>query len=203
MNRHLQGRVREARGHRYAGGSQSADVALGRENRERHWVVAVVGVIAAAASAYAAYSASEAQSASLSYQKKVAKNQAEAARQAGMVAEENEREENRRILASQRAAIGQSGVMGDVGSPLLAQIESAGQAELNARRTRYAYETNAKGFESEAILRGFESRSTRRAGYVQAGSSLLSGLSTTYASYKKTQEGKKPGGPNPGGSGGR
>jgi hypothetical protein len=194
MNR-LQGRPRLERGHRHAGGR------LGQNEHERHWVVAVVAVVGALASAYATYSASEAQAQSLSYQKKVAKNQAEiarqnaeAARQAGAVAEENERDQSRRILAAQRAAIGQAGVQGEIGSPLLAQIESAETAELNARRVRFGaemaargQEIDARGHEAESLLRGFESKTTRRLGYVQAGSTLLTGASNAYGGYRQSQ----------------
>lgn len=194
MNR-LQGRPRLERGHRHVGGR------LGQDERERHWVVGIIAVLGAVVSAYGTYAASEAQADSLNYQRKVAKNQetiarqnAEAARQAGLVAEDNERDQSRRILAAQRAAIGASGVQGDVGSPLLAQIESAETAELNARRVRFGaemaargQENEARGFQAESILRGFESKTTRRLGYVQAGSSLLTGASKGYSGYQSSQ----------------
>jgi hypothetical protein len=204
-----QGQVREERGHhRLRGRPRSVDAALGLDCHERHWVVGIIAVLGAVVSAYGTYAASEAQADTLNYQRKVAKNQAtiarqnaEAARQAGLVAEDNERDQSRRILAAQRAAIGASGVQGEIGAPLLAQIESAETAELNARRVRFGaemaargQENEARGFQSEALLRGFESKTTRRLGYVQAGSSLLTGASKGYAGSQRNQRSSDMGG---------
>src|SRR3990167_5430894 len=93
----------------------------------------IAGAIAALVtivSAYAAYQSGQQQAKALDYQAKVARNQATAAQQAAQVAAENARERNRRVLASQRARIGASGVIGSEGSPLLVQLESAEQAAL-------------------------------------------------------------------------
>lgn len=186
----MTGAVREARGHRYAGGSMGrghTPCGWGPE-RERH-AAAVIGVIAALAAAYAAYSASQAQAAQLEYQQDVAEQQAKASREAAAAAEESQREQAAHIQAAQRSRIGASGILGDVGSPLLAQMESAANAELDARRIRFAGETQAKGFESEGILRGFEAKNTRRQGYINAGASLLAGASSAYGTYSKNNPG--------------
>jgi hypothetical protein len=66
-------------------------------------------------------------------------------------------------------------------------MESAETAELNARRVRFGaemaargQENEARGFEAESLLRGFEKKATRRLGYVQAGSTLLTGALRAY-----------------------
>src|SRR3972149_8233804 len=95
--------------------------------------IAALGTIV---SAYAAYQSGQQQAEALDYQAKVARNQATAAQQAAQVAAENARERNRRVLASQRARIGASGVIGSEGSSLLVQLESAEQAALEEARIR-------------------------------------------------------------------
>src|SRR3990167_2413712 len=107
--------------------------------------IAALGTIV---SAYAAYQSGQQQAKALDYQAKVARNQATAAQQAAQVAAENARERNRRVLASQRARIGASGVIGSEGSSLLVQLESAEQAALEEARIRYGGEVQATGLES-------------------------------------------------------
>src|SRR3990167_3388637 len=114
--------------------------------------IAALGTIV---SAYAAYQSGQQQAKALDYQAKVARNQATAAQQAAQVAAENARERNRRVLASQRARIGASGVIGSEGSSLLVQLESAEQAALEEARIRYGGEVQATGLESAERLRRF------------------------------------------------
>jgi hypothetical protein len=170
--------VREGRGHRITG-----PITPSGEGRERHWVAAAL-VVAAVASAYTAYASSEASAASMEYQSKVSERQAEAARRSAAIAAENQREEDQRILAAQRARLGGAGVIADAGSPLLAQMEDAETAALNEARIRWSGETQATGFEAEAIGQRFAARQTRRLGYLQAGSSLIAGLSKAYGAYR-------------------
>src|SRR3990167_3178260 len=108
--------------------------------------IAALGTIV---SAYAAYQSGQQQAKALGYQ-------ATAAQQAAQVAAENARERNRRVLASQRARIGASGVIGSEGSSLLVQLESAEQAALEEARIRYGGEVQATGLESAERLRRFE-----------------------------------------------
>ena|SRR3989338_7296189 len=122
--------------------------------------IAALGTIV---SAYAAYQSGQQQAKALDYQAKVARNQATAAQQAAQVAAENARERNRRVLASQRARIGASGVIGSEGSSLLVQLESAER------------------------LRRFEAGASRRAGTLGAGASLLQGAGTVYGIYRGAQ----------------
>src|SRR3990167_4326043 len=150
----------------------------------RHGSIAALGTIV---SAYAAYQSGQQQAKALDYQAKVARNQATAAQQAAQVAAENARERNRRVLASQRARIGASGVIGSEGSSLLVQLESAEQAALEEARIRYGGEVQATGLESAERLRRFEAGASRRAGTLGAGASLLQGAGTVYGIYRGAQ----------------
>lgn len=90
-------------------------------------------------------------------------------------------------MAKNRANIGASGVMAAEGSPLLVQIEDAQNAALNEARIRYGGEVAARAEESEAIIQKYIGKRAERQGYIQAGASLLSGVSSAaggYASYR-------------------
>ena len=146
--------------------------------------------VSTAVSAYSAYAASEARSDAADYQSKVAKNQADAARQAAEIAAQNEAEQNRRIRATQRARAAGSGIEEDEGSSLLAQMEAAEQDVLNQRRILHAGRTQARGFQAESILQGFAAKNYERQGYVNAGASIIGGAGKAYGAYSSTGTGK-------------
>ena len=147
----------------------------------------IATIIGAAVSAYAAYASSQAQAAALSYQQKVQRNQAIAAEQAAGVAAENARRQHQQVLAIQRARLGASGVASSEGSPLLVQMDSAEQAALDEARILYSGKIQASGYRSEAILSGYQARTTRAIGTLAAGGSLLSGAGRAYAGYRGTR----------------
>ena len=149
-------------------------------------MAAIVGVIGAVISAYATYQASQAQAAALSYQQKAQRNQAIAAEQAAQIAAENAHTQHQRVLATQRARLGAAGVISSEGSPLLVQMDSAEQAALDEARILYSGKVQAGGYRSEAILSGYQARTTRATGTLAAGGSLLSGVSRGYAGYKSS-----------------
>lgn len=167
---------------------------------EGGWVAAgvIVAAVAAVGSAYAQYEQSQQQAKMAEYQGKVARNQAEAARQAAAIAADNQQEEDRRTIAAMRARIGQAGVLGDVGSPLLSLMDAEETAALNQARIAWSGDTEAAAhFAEEQGLR-FQAKATRRLGYLGAGVSLLGGASSAASAY-----GKKGGGDNPPAGGGR
>lgn len=149
----------------------------------------VVAVVAALASAYATYSASQAQAAQAEYAGKVAKEQAKAAAEAGKLQEENQREQDTRMRAALRAKIGATGADETIGAPLLAEMESAANAEKNARAIRWSAETRTQGFMAEAVGQQFAAKQYRRQGYVGAGAALLTGAAKAYAGYESARAG--------------
>ncbi|HUG38505.1 MAG TPA: hypothetical protein VML54_16215, partial [Candidatus Limnocylindrales bacterium] len=184
----MPGRPRETRGHHHNATTRQRHVtALGEREEQRHWVsLAILGVavVAAAGSAYAQYEQSQQQAKMAEYSGKIERNKAEAARQSAAIASENQRDEDRRIMAAQRARIGQAGVLGDVGSPLLAQMEAAETAALNEARIAWSGDTQASGhFAAEMGLR-YQAKTGRRMGYLNSGVTLMSGLTKAYGAYK-------------------
>ena len=179
----MTGHIREARGHRHVGGVLGATLPCGLgEGRERHYA-AIPLIIAAITTAISTYAASESAAAQQRYQAKVAKNQAVNAENAASVEVQNRRELYKRQLAAQRAAIGASGIQGGEGSPLLLEIDSAAEAELDLARVRYQGRVRSTTYQAEANLYKFAAKKTRQQGYVSAGASLLQGAAGAYGAY--------------------
>lgn len=150
-------------------------------------IVAAIGVAVAVGGA--AQSAHQQQQAA-KFNKRVAQNSALAARQAAEANADQRKEHLRRVLAQQRANIGGSGVSDTSGSPLLVQIDSARQAELDALRIAHGGEQQALGFEAQGAYARYAGRQAAQASYTQAGGSLLQGVGqgiTTYQRYRAQQ----------------
>jgi hypothetical protein len=146
-------------------------------------VGAVIALIGVAASTYAAYEQAETQQKYAKYNAKVAENQAAGERMRAGVAADQQRELHRRVIANQRAQYGTSGVDVASGSPLLVIADSARQAELDAQIILAGGEGRAIGFQSQAALDRFQGRAAMTAGYVNAGSTLLSGTAGVASNY--------------------
>lgn len=134
----------------------------------------IAAAVAAAGSAYGVYASGQAQGAAADFNAQVAQQQAQAARDAAAVEEEQTRERNRRIQATARARAAASGVVPSEGSPLLILMDNAAQAELEAQRARFGGELTAAGFRGQAAQQQFAARQARTAGGIGAGISLLS-----------------------------
>lgn len=154
-------------------------------------VVAAIGVaVSAAAAAQSAHQAEQ----TAKFNKKVAENQALAARQAAEANAAQRKEVLRRVLAQQRANIGGSGVADTTGSPLLVQINSAKEAELERLRVLHGGEQRALGFETQGAYAKWAGKQAATGAYMQAGTSLLSGVSSATNAYQRSQG---TGGPPP------
>lgn len=117
------------------------------------------------------------------YNASVAEADAAAAKQKAEYDEKMHRERVRRLLSSQRAAYGKSGV--DLaGSPLLMLQDTAKEGELDALAIRYGGDVEASRNRSEANLLRMQGRAARTSGYLQAGGTLLSGGAKAYGRYK-------------------
>jgi len=160
---------------------------------ERHWAIAaaVAVVVAAAVSAYAAYEAGQQQEAQAKYQSKIAKNQAQAAKNAAEVAEANRREQDRRIMAEQRALVGGSGLSTE-GAPLFVLLDSVKEAELDAIRLRYGGKLQEGGFLDQSALLQYQGRQAARAGEITAGTTLLTGAASAVGGYGRAQAARNP-----------
>lgn len=143
-------------------------------------VAAATIVTSVAGTVYASEKTAQAEE----YNEKVYEQEAQAAKEKAGYEEELHRERVQRLISSQRAAVGASGVE-LTGTPLLALEDTASQGELDALAIRYGGDIESARARSAATLSKMSAKSTRRIGYAQAGSSLLSGASSAIGKYGK------------------
>jgi hypothetical protein len=126
------------------------------------------------------------------YNAAVARQSAQASVDKAAYDEEMHRERVRKLISSQRAAYGASGV--DIeGSPLLLLEDTAAQGEMDALAIRYGGEVEASQKRSQAELYELQGKNAKKASYYKAGSSLLSGgasIAKTYSDSKNPYYGK-------------
>ena len=140
--------------------------------------ILVSAIVGAAGSAYGAYQSNQ----TGKYNQRVAEADAEAAGQKAAYDADLHRSRVRKLLSSQRALYGKSGV--DLaGSPLLAIEDTAGQGELDALAIRYGGSVDAARSKSQGQLAAIQGRTGAVVGLGQAGRTLLSG----YGRYKGRQ----------------
>lgn len=113
----------------------------------------------------------------------VADANAKIARQQGTERSNRVRMQARRLLAEQRAAMGEAGFISSTGSNLDLTRDTAAQLELDALSERYAAELDATGFSNSASLYRAEAKNSRRSGLTGSAGALLGGVNS-YASYK-------------------
>ena len=126
----------------------------------------------AAVSAYSTYSQGQAGKKQASANAAIAEADADAAKKKAAYDEQMHRERVKRILSSQRAAIGKAGISLE-GSPLLAIEETERQGELDALAIRRGGDVQAARFRSEAVLSRMKGRAAAKEGTWGAGTTLL------------------------------
>ncbi len=87
-----------------------------------------------------------------------------------------ERRQQRRFMAQQAANAGSQGTA-LTGQPVDLLADSARQAQLDRDAIRFNAEIGAQGFETQADFDRFEARQARSAGFMRAGTALLTGAS--------------------------
>lgn len=135
------------------------------------WVVIAAAVVAAAGAGYAGYAQNQAAKESA----KVAEQNANAARDKAAYDEQTHRERVKKLLSTQRALYGSAGVT-EQGTPLLVMENSAKEGEIDALAIRYEGEVEAQRFLSEASNLRKQGSRAQTSGFINAGSSLLSGF---------------------------
>ena len=150
---------------------------------------AIAAILGSAISAYSAIRQGQQAEAVGRYNARVAEQQATSARQAAAADAETKRRQLDRILGSQRARYGASGVIASEGSPLLVMMQSEEEAALDVARIRAGGAAQAYGLESEANLQRFGGRQARRQSYLSASGTFLQGLGSAAGTYGKRSTG--------------
>lgn len=137
---------------------------------------AMVGT--AAVGAASALSAGNQQSAMHKYNAAVQNNNALSAERAGAAEADRMDRQHRQQIASGVAAAGASGVDPNSGSPLEVVADLAGQAKLDEELVRWQARERARGFAAQAATDTMQARMAKTAGYMNAGSSILSAFTS-------------------------
>lgn len=155
---------------------------------------AAVGAYSAVQSGKAAEAQYKSAQQAADYNAEIEAQNARVARQQAGAREEAQRRQARQVLGEQRAALSQAGI-GLAGSAADVYGQSAANAELDALNIRYEGELGARGLLAQSALTSYEgkvagmnAKSAKKAGYVNAASSLLAGATNAYGAY---QSGKK------------
>jgi len=155
-------------------------------------VVAAVSLAATAASTaigvMSAQANAKAQQNAANYQAQVARNNAEAARQAGEAQAQQVYREGAQRAGLQRAVMAANNLDLGFGSALAIQRDTAEATGLDAATARYNALTQGLGLENQAALLRYQGESARAAGGWQTAGTLLSGVSqfsSQWAGFQK------------------
>lgn len=148
------------------------------------YIAIAAAVASTAVGTYAAYQQGQQQEEAGKYNAKVARNQAIQAQQAAGMRADILRDRAARIEATNITRAAHGGIVPTAGSPLFVMADNAQQAELDAQREQYAGEVAATGYKSQENLSLFGASNAAQAGYLRAGSTLLSGASSVAGAYR-------------------
>jgi hypothetical protein len=137
---------------------------------------------AAAMSATAAIAQGEAAASEAKAQAALRDQQAQRQREVAAFQEERARRDAERVQGAQRARLAATGVDPAAGTALLLQEELAGQSEFNALLARAQGEGDARLTEHQARIDRLRGRNARTAGYLRAGTTLLTSASRAMGS---------------------
>mgnify|MGYP001570772152 FL=1 len=149
---------------------------------------AIAALAGAAVSAYGAIQQGQQADQMGRYNAKLARLQAQGAQDAANADAEPKRRQYDPELAAKRARYGASGVTTE-GSPLLVMLGSEEEAALDVARVQHGGAVAAQGLEAEAKLYRYQGAQARRASYLSATGSILSGVASAGGIY--AQGGKK------------
>lgn len=127
------------------------------------------GILSAAGSYQAGLAAEAAAKTNAELQKK----EGEIARGASFSAAEQLWQKVQKTLGAQRAAYGAAGVDPNAATPLEVMAESARTGELARRSTLFQGLAQQQTAETQAAIERFQGKQARKAGIIQAGSTLL------------------------------
>lgn len=132
-------------------------------------------VVGTGISAYSSYQAGKAQQSLNNYNAAVNDQAAADAARDGRILANEQRRKNESIKARQRALYAKAGVVTATGSPLLVQVEQAGQLELGALETQQQANVKAVQLRQQAQLDRMAGKIARTTGNLNAAATVLQG----------------------------
>ena len=126
-------------------------------------------------SAFGSFKAGQAQEAAYKANAQLERQQGEIAREQSFSSAEQLWQKVQQTLGAQRAAYGGAGIDPNTATPLEVMAASARQGELARRATLFQGLAQQQTAESQAAIERFQGSQARKAGVLQAGSTLLTG----------------------------
>lgn len=127
----------------------------------------------------------EGQQAMMDYNAALQEREAERLRELSIFEQTRQAKRGERIKSTMLARMGKAGVVSTVGTPLLVQAEQAAELELENLMIGYEGQVGvsraksaAAGYRMQGEAYGAQAKSARAAGYLGAGTTLLTGFST-------------------------
>jgi len=140
------------------------------------WVYIVMALI----SAYASYEGGRQQQKLANYNASLAERAAARAKKKAALEAQLQRRRNQQVLGRHRAVAAASGVESTTGTPLLVQLDTATESELDALAIKYGGDVEAAKLRSEASMERFRGKIAYKQGQLNAGVSLLQGVGRAY-----------------------
>lgn len=141
-------------------------------------------------SAYSSYQAGKAQQSLNNYNASVNDQAAADAARDGKILAANARAKNEAIKARQRALYAKAGVVSATGTPLLVQVQQAGELEMGALEVEQQANAKAAQLRQQAVLDRMAGKIARTTGGLNAAATVLTGAGqatstlTNYRLYK-------------------
>lgn len=123
--------------------------------------------------------AGQQQAAMAEAQAKALEQQARAEQQASAYEQQQERRKQELAMSNARAQVGASGVA-FTGSPTEVLAANAGQGELDIAAIQYGSSLRQNNLNTQADISRFQGSQARTAGFINAASGLVSGISNLY-----------------------
>ena len=120
------------------------------------------------------------------YNQQIAKYQSKAAQDRGELEVEALERNVSKVLARKRALAGKSGTATDVGSNLDSLIATRKEADIDANLIRYNADLESYSANQQASLYGAQGQQFAQAGFLNAGATLLGGVSKFDFKKKKS-----------------
>lgn len=153
-------------------------------------IAAGASVVGAGVSAYSAAQQGKAQQSLNNYNAAVNDQAALDAQRDSRIKANVQRAQAQAIKARQRALYAKAGVVSATGTPLLVQVEQAGELEMAALEEETAGNTQAARLRTQAVLDRMAGKAARTGGNLSAAATILQGTAQAagygaqYAKYK-------------------
>lgn len=149
----------------------------------------ITGVIGTAVSMAGAVASGNQQAAMAEYQAKAIEQQRDADGQASAFEQQQELRRQELQMANARAQVGASGV-GFSGSPTEVFKANASQGALDIAAIQYGSALRQNNMTTQAGISRFQGKQAKQAGYMNAASSFVSGISNLFDPNKAVKFGK-------------